>query len=130
MDKKYIFSDILFGLGLILIIFGLMITFQPSFIAEGTEYDDLNRELTVYPSDYSLNYEGIYEGEPVIIEIEKGMNTLEVAEILSEKDIVDARSFLRLVSYFDIEKDIRAGRYIFKEDDDLSEVINKITIRR
>ena len=130
MDSKYIFADILFGLGLILIIFGLMLTFRPSFAAERTEYGDTNRELTVSSSDYTLDYEGLYEGETVVIEIKGGMNTLDVAEVLSENNIVDIRSFLQLISYFDLEKNIRAGRYVFEEDDDLSDVLQKITIRR
>ena len=54
---------------------------------------------------------------PVVIKIPSGISSRKVADLLLEKKLIkDKKSFIKLLTKFDLENKIMAGRYEFEAD--------------
>jgi hypothetical protein len=67
----------------------------------------------------------------ITINIPSGVSTMEVANILEEKGLVERETFLQAIRIFDLETKIKSGSFLFTTEDDIINVLAKIlTIRR
>lgn len=67
--------------------------------------------------------------EEITINIKKGMSTIEVAQLLSEKGLVDSEKFMKVIRTFDLGKKIKAGNYKFTDESEVVDIIMEIVIK-
>ena len=73
---------------------------------------------------------GVLESEEVRVVIERGMNGQEVAEILTDKRLIESKEeLITLLDKFDIENRIMAGTYNFSQATSKLEILLTITAR-
>ena len=78
-----------------------------------------------------LNYDRVKKPEEKIrITIPRGSSTLEAADILDQKNLVERETFLEAVVMFKLETDIKSGSYVFTTKDDIIDIFEKILIKR
>ncbi|MFW6386438.1 MAG: hypothetical protein ACOCZM_00565 [Bacillota bacterium] len=120
---KQLAGDILLALGVLFLVSGIFLVFQ---FQTSRNYQE--QEVSFSREDFTLEYPR--PAGDVAVEIPEGSSTLEVAELLEDAGVVDGERFLDFIAYLDIEKSIRSGRFTFSTEDELDEVLQKITVRR
>lgn len=130
LDNKFfsiLFNNLVFGLGILLIIMGIHFLSQP----EG-EVGEREKVLLVDSSSFRLEYDRLStdKREEVIINIPPGSSGLTAISILDEKGLIPADDFKKYMKLFDIEKRIKAGSYRFQSDCTAVEILDKILIKR
>ncbi|NLM96230.1 MAG: endolytic transglycosylase MltG [Halanaerobiaceae bacterium] len=130
LENKFfsiIFNNLVFGLGILLIITGIYFLSQPE-----AEPGVKEKVLLVDNSYFRLEYDRLSteEREEVIINIPSGSSGLTVINILDEKGLIPAAEFKKYMELFDIERRIKAGTYRFYSDSTAVEILDKILIKR
>ena len=140
---KSLLYDILIVIGIILIIFSIsqVILDGPGqkHIAQQSRTDiteDLYKAPTLRLIEsqeklLNLDYSRIQKPKKEIeITIPGGVSTFEAAEILERSGLIEEDAFLQAVSMFDLETDIKSGKYTFKSQANMIDIFNKILIKR
>lgn len=148
LSKKLI-ADFLLGLGLVLLVSGLFIKFQPlqginlnsshrenisninkSVDSEGTELENniIGFKSLSQPNNNFNIYKLKNTAKEINVHIAQGSTSLEVAHILARKKLLPADEFLKLIYMFGLEKKIKAGNYTFSTAADVSDIFAKIII--
>lgn len=130
LDNKFfsiLFNNLVFGLGILLVIMGIYFLSQP----EG-EIGEREKVLLIDNSSFSLEYDRLSteKREEIIINIPPGSSGLTAINILDEKGLIPADDFKKYMELFDIEKRIKAGSYKFYSDCTTTEILDKILIKR
>ncbi|HLV10047.1 MAG TPA: hypothetical protein VKY40_07560 [Halanaerobiales bacterium] len=132
--KNRVIFDILFGLGIALLLLGVFLFLQRQGMANRVESmtDSDNIAAPAENRPYShLIFEqlSIQEEEEIELEIPVGISGIMVAELLEEKGLIKAEDFHTLMLLFDIERRLKAGKYRFSENDSPVDVLEKILVK-
>lgn len=130
LDNKFfsvLFNNMVFGLGILLVIMGIYLLFQPE---EGVV--EKEKVVLLDRSYFELEYERLTteELEDVLIYIPVGSSGLTVVNILDEEGLIPADDFKKYMELFDIDKRIKAGSYKFQRNSSAAEILDKILIKR
>ena len=88
--------------------------------------DEINENLkkAIFQNDSQVNS----EDEKTKVVIKSGLSSSKIADILSEKGIVEKERFIRTLIIFDAEKKLSSGVYSFNKDADILDVFSKILV--